>query len=227
MKPLWDQLISKFESLSERERVSVLVAVVLASVYVVFALAIEPPQRRADGLRKHIAEQTTLLQTLQTQTGATAKADPDALNRARTEELKGSLESLDGTLRSMQRDLVSADRMSSLLQEVLAREPGLELVAMRTLPPSPLIEKPKAAEGGISTSQADPGSANQANAYKHGIELTVRGSYANLHAYLVRLENSPWRMFWWRAKLSASDDPQVLMVITIYTISLDKAWLQV
>jgi hypothetical protein len=34
-------------------------------------------------------------------------------------------------------------------------------------------------------------------------------------------------MFWWRARLTADDDARLTMVLTIYTLSLDRAWLQV
>jgi hypothetical protein len=34
-------------------------------------------------------------------------------------------------------------------------------------------------------------------------------------------------MFWWRAKLTTNEDGPLTMVVTIYTLSLEKAWLQV
>jgi MSHA biogenesis protein MshJ len=49
----------------------------------------------------------------------------------------------------------------------------------------------------------------------------------SLHNYLQRLEQSPWRMFWWRGRLAADDDARLVMTVTIYTLSLDRAWLQV
>ena len=59
------------------------------------------------------------------------------------------------------------------------------------------------------------------------VEITVRGSYSALHAYLARLERSPWTMYWWRALLAADVSGVSTMTITIYTLSLDKAWLEV
>jgi MSHA biogenesis protein MshJ len=115
--------------------------------------------------------------------------------------------------------------MNALMQEVLGRDAGLQLVALRTLPAAPLIARRPGAgrdsdpKGGASEAEAD--------VYKHGVEITVRGEYANLHAYLARLERSPWRMFWWRARMAADEDTRLTMIITIYTLSLDKGWLQV
>jgi len=42
----------------------------------------------------------------------------------------------------------------------------------------------------------------------------------------TRLEKLPWRMFWSRATLAAAEYPRVTLKVTIYTLSLDKAWLQ-
>jgi MSHA biogenesis protein MshJ len=63
--------------------------------------------------------------------------------------------------------------------------------------------------------------------YKHGVEITVHGTYAALHGYLSRLERSPWAMYWWRAKLEADERSALTLTVTIYTLSLDKAWLEV
>jgi MSHA biogenesis protein MshJ len=63
--------------------------------------------------------------------------------------------------------------------------------------------------------------------YKHGLELTVEGSYLDLLAYQLRLENLPWRMFFARTSVNSLDYPKVFMTITLYTLSLEEAWLVV
>src|SRR6476660_9645504 len=142
MKNIFLTYAAKFEALADRERISVFFAVVLVCVYVIFAFSIEPAQRRAQTLRSQIAQQTAELETLRTRLLQQNKQiDPDAANRSRGEELKSNVEALGETLRAMQRDLVSADRMGALLQEMLESESGLQLVAMRTLPVAPLIAK--------------------------------------------------------------------------------------
>lgn len=228
MKEPWLTWAAKVNALSLRERMSVFVAVLLVSAYVVFAMAIDPAQKRSDMLRKQIAAQQAEMSAIRAQQQRPGTSiDPDAANRARADTLKGELDALDQTLKAFEKDLVSADRMPALLQDVLSRDPGLQLVAMRTLPVTPLIDKAKAKDTVSNSSESSKTSAATANVYKHGVEITVRGSYANLHAYLARLERSPWRMFWWRAKLEAHDNGKLTMVVTIYTLSLDKAWLQV
>ena len=63
--------------------------------------------------------------------------------------------------------------------------------------------------------------------YKHGVQITVRGSYADLLQYLTALEKLPTRMFWGVAKMKVVQHPSVELTLTLYTLSLDKTWLQV
>ena len=63
--------------------------------------------------------------------------------------------------------------------------------------------------------------------YKHGVQITVRGSYADLTQYMAALENLPTRMFWGMAKMNVVQYPTSELTLTLYTLSLDKTWLQV
>jgi MSHA biogenesis protein MshJ len=63
--------------------------------------------------------------------------------------------------------------------------------------------------------------------YKHGVEITVRGSYADLLQYLNTLEHLPTQMFWGVARLNVVEYPSAELKLTLYTLSLDKIWLQV
>lgn len=231
MRRLWLKYAAKIDALSMRERAMVFAAALALTLYVVFALAVEPSQRRQRILQSQIEQQKAEVATLQKrqQLQGSRKTDPDSANRARAEELKRQFDALDETLREMQRNLVPADRMNPLLREMLSRDAGLQLVALRTLPVVPLVVRsvPARASGAAAKSPPTKPAAGAANVYKHGVEITLQGSYVNLHDYLARLEQSPWRMFWWRARLSVEEHPRLTLTITIYTLSLDKAWLQV
>jgi MSHA biogenesis protein MshJ len=229
MKNAWLKYCAKFDALSPRERISAFAALVLLCVYLVYAVGIEPAQGRAARLRKQIIEQQSELKGLQPPANLARNAGPDAANRSRAEALKANLDALDEKLKAVQRELVSAERMGALLQDVLVREPGLQLVGMRTLAAVPLLAEADRQQAGSAVSAAEQPKYNPAQpaVYKHGVEITIRGSYAHLHGYLTRLERLPWRMFWWRAKLIASEEGPLTMVITIYTLSMDRAWLQV
>lgn len=227
MRKLWLKYAAKIDALRPRERAMVFATVLLVGVYLVFVLAIEPSQRRQQVLRKQMEQQKTEIAALHTRAQPTPRqSDPDAANRARGDELKRQLDTLDETLKAMQRDLVPADRMNPLLREMLTRDGGLQLIALRTLPVAPLVARPEKA-GAAATAPPAKSDMREINVYKHGMEITLQGSYASLHDYLKRLEQSPWRMFWWRGHLAADEDARLTMTVTIHTLSLDKAWLQV
>jgi hypothetical protein len=63
--------------------------------------------------------------------------------------------------------------------------------------------------------------------YKHGVEIVVSGSYGDLMAYLTELEQLPQKMLWNSVKLTVEEYPRARMTITVYTLSLDRAWLTV
>jgi MSHA biogenesis protein MshJ len=228
MKSLWLKYAARIDALAARERAMVFTAALLVAVYSTYLLSIEPAQRRQKVLIAKIAQQKQEIAELRALAQARKPAretDPDAANRGRVEALRRQIDALDETLKVMQRELVPAERMNALLRQMLASESGVQLVGLRTLAAEPLVARPdKAAAAG---SQARKSAVGEGTVYKHGIEITLQGSYVSLHNYLQRLEQSPWRMFWWRGRLAADDDARLVMTVTIYTLSLDRAWLQV
>lgn len=224
MTGLWREYASKFDALSQRERLMVAIAALAAVVYAMFALGIDPALQRARALQTRIAQQRAELDTLHASLRSARGAEPaDAALAARQAELRNQIATAEQSIRDIQASLVPADRMNGLLQALVSRESGLQLVALHTLPPAPLIatENKDAAASPKDAGQRAPG------IYKHGVEVTLRGQYAAIYRYLARLENSGSRMYWWEAQLSSDGPPQLTMKIVIYTLSTDRAWLQV
>jgi MSHA biogenesis protein MshJ len=234
VKELWGKYAARIDALKPRERAMVFVAAVVVAIFVVYAMFIEPAAARRKALSTRMTQQQTEMQALQAKIQAMQKqrADPDAANQARREVIQRQITEIDEALKDMQRSLVPAQNMKAVLQEVLARNPRLRLVALRTLPVAPLVEKsdkaeqPKVAAAPAAKPQDKPATGT-GGVFKHGAEIMLEGSYADLHDYLVRLEKQSWRMFWARASLNAADYPRLTLTITLYTLSLDKAWLEV
>lgn len=220
MNKLWLEFTTRIEALNERERVLVLVAGVLVAAALVFFITADPAQRRSRTLVLQMKTQKDELAMLQ-KAGGPQQVDPDAANRARAEALKTQIRVADETLRTLQRDLVPAEQVNTLLREMLVRDSRLSLVSLRTLPVEPLVGGPE----GKAAAAKD--SAETVRVYKHGVEITLQGTYTSLHDYVARLEKTPWRMYWSRAQLKAADDAKLTLIVTVYTLSLDKAWLRV
>lgn len=63
--------------------------------------------------------------------------------------------------------------------------------------------------------------------YRHGVEITVEGAYGDLMGYLASLETLPGpRLLWGGVKLKVEKHPTVQLSLTVYTLSLDRAWLE-
>ena len=233
MNRLWLAWSARFEVMRWRERLLVGSAVGLPAVYLVYALSIAPA----------LAERRTLELQMQKQRGQIAALEQairgrdlearesDAVYRQRDAEVRRQLAAADETIKAMHRSLVPAQRVPVLLREMVARDNALQMQSLRTLPPSALMPDrarvPAAQDVAGAQPSASPTEATERGVYKHGVEITVRGSYSALHAYLSRLERSPWRMYWWRARFAADERAALSMTLTIYTLSLDRAWVEV
>ena len=57
------------------------------------------------------------------------------------------------------------------------------------------------------------------------MEIKLEGGYADLAEYLARLEKSGQKLLWERVSLSAEQHPRLVLTLTVYTLSLDRAWL--
>lgn len=232
MKGLWRKYADKIDAMPVRERAMVFVAVLAVALYMTHALFIAAPVTQKNALLAKMALQQKELQLLQQRIQALeqGRTNPDAANLARRESIRRQIAEIDDNLKGIQLGLVPAQNMKALLQEMLARNPRLQLVAMRTLPATPLLEKRNKAEKDTAAPASVPPDSNAArenNVFKHGVQITVEGSYVDLHDYVARLEKLSWQMFWSRASLTAEAYPRVTLTVTIYTLSLDKAWLVV
>lgn len=62
--------------------------------------------------------------------------------------------------------------------------------------------------------------------YRHGVQVTVRGSYTDMIDYMAALERLPTQLFWGQAQLEVEDYPRAHVTLTLYTLSLDSKWLK-
>ena len=225
MKAYWAVLSEKIDVLNHRERVMVLIAMVVVLVALLNALMIDPVSMRNKKLAEQTAGDQTQIALMQQQIQlleSSPVVDPDAQNRRRLEELQARLIQADQSLDTMQRSLVSPDRMSGLLEDILRKNGQLKLVSLRTLPTDPALAANPAKPADAANSKPE-GLA----VYRHGVELTVQGRYLDLMHYVATLEKMPWHMLWGNMKLTTDAFPQSTLTLTIYTLSLDQAWLSI
>lgn len=223
LKQQWQRFSDKADAMSLRERVMVFLMLAAVLGVLLNAVLLDP---LVAGQKKHsrdIVERQAQIADIQARTqvlASAAQADPDAANRERLKALKQKLEQSDKALNDVQQGLVPPERMARLLEDILERNRGLRLVSLKTLPAGALLGAPVAGAG-------EKGAATAGQVYRHGIQITVEGNYAELSQYLAELEKLPWRMFWSQADMRVDEYPKVVLTLTVYTLSLDQSWLAV
>jgi|SRR4051812_14209008 len=224
MKQWWQRWSERIDAMALRERAIVFVAAALVSLFVFFALLGNPVTDRERQIARQLAQKQVDTRAIQEQVQKLLGSrgdDADASRRARIDELKRRIAQVEVRLAEKQRELVPAERIPALLEEMLRRERQLELVGLRSLPTVALFGEKDA------TDQAAMAGRAGLQVYRHGVELTVRGSYFDLLRYLSALEHLPLRMFWKDADVTTADYPTITMKLTVYTLSLERAWVVV
>ena len=227
----WQMYSARFAVLQPREKYLVVGAIAVAILFVGYSLAIEPAMLRKSVATKMVSQYRSDLATLgpQVEVLRAQLKDPDAPLRTGIADVKKQMADLDRKLGGFDKVLVSSDKVPALLQSLMSRHRGLDLVSLKTLPPQPVIQRnqqkqeAKAAVSGdgLSTQSA----ADMANIYRHGIEIKISGSYQDLLAYVSEIEQSPQRLLMGGMQLDATKYPHVELTLLVYTLSLDRAWL--
>ncbi|MDP1538280.1 MAG: hypothetical protein Q8L95_13965 [Burkholderiales bacterium] len=225
LKQRWQQWSSLFNARSLRERVLVTAGAVAVIVVLFDVLALSPLTVQQQRLSLQLVQARAAIKTGEVVlAGNRGQADPDEVQRRYRDELRKQIAEIDSRLQGLQKQLVPPDQVTRLLEGVLARERGLQLVSLHKLP----VQRYQTLSAGAQPkdSKAMAGVAERI-IFQHSFEVSVEGSYAELHGYLTRLEALPWQLFWGKVVLDASAHPRVRLTLTLHTLSLNKAWLVV
>jgi MSHA biogenesis protein MshJ len=227
MKQRWQKLAVRIDAMSQRERIMVFAATAASLVFVAQMSVIGPMLGKQEQLRIQVVQQQNNIAGINaeiTQKLKDAEADPDAPVRARLGETRAESARLTESLRTMQQGLVPPDRVAPLLESILRANGRLKMVSVRTLPVEPL-------SGMGAKKEAAPDAAAKASPqrellFRHGVEVTVRGSYLDMVDYMTALEALPTQLFWGKAQLEVEEYPSVRLTLTLFTLSLDEKWMK-
>lgn len=215
MSALLKRYAERIDNATLRERVLVFLAAALILVLVINGALIKPLQDSQRRLSAQISQNERELRTIQGEVQRLARArdgDPDARSRERVAVLRAEIAALEGQIAEEQRRFTTPQRMRGVLEEMLQRDKRLRLIDLKSLPVTELA--------------ATQGQAGR-RVFRHGVELTLAGSYLDLYAYLAALESLPTQLYWGRAEMSVSKYPVATLKLTVYTLSFDQAWLVV
>lgn len=228
MKQYWGVLTGKVDDLSLRERAMIFAAAGFVLIAVINTVLLEPLLTQQKKLSAQIVQQQEKTKELQAAMQVLMQAKQDDEHsplRLRITQMKQQLDEQNVYLQSRRDRLVEPNRMAHLLEQVLNKNSHLQLVTLKTLPVSLLVEKKSSVDDAAQSVVTESGTQKQI--YKHGVQISIRGSYLELLQYISVLEKMPTQMFWAEASLNVEKYPDAVLTLVLYTLSLDKTWLTV
>jgi MSHA biogenesis protein MshJ len=229
MKQQWLTFAARVDAMSQRERIMSFAASAALLVFAVHMLVIGPLLRKQELLRSQVIQQQNNIAGINeqiTQKLQEAAADPDAPARARLAAVRDESGRLGESLRTMQKGLVAPERVAPLLESILRANGRLKMVSVRTLPVEPLSSIGAKKNADAAAPAAPEKTTKRDLLFRHGVEVTVRGSYLDMVDYMTTLESLPTQLFWGKAQLDVEDYPSVRLTLTLYTLSLDEKWMK-
>lgn len=253
MNKEFQTILLKIDALSVRERGILFVTLTLGVLMLGVTFLIEPQLKMQKILKTQHQSNLTQVGLLQEEIAQRQRAlqvDPDTDIKAKILEAKARLAVMDQELMSLKKNLVPAEKMDGLLQDMLKRNKQLQLISMKSLPVVNLMEVP-ASPGEVATSSASNNQAaatntsntsntsnssknmmndslsttDQLSIYKHEVELELQGNYLDMLTYMKALEAMPERVYWSQSSLNVIEYPKASLKLRLFTLSLEKKWL--
>jgi len=202
MKRYWTMLAARIDEMTLRQRAMLFATLSLALIVLAHVLLIEPVLVRQKRLIERVNRDQSQLSAVRGQIESllkeqeSGKKDP-AL--AALLELEARVAQAEKTLAERKQGFVAPTRLPALVRSLLGPGQAVRLEALKVVP-------------GRSVESAQ-------GFYRHGVELTLRGSYFELVQYLSQLERLPVRLIWGRTELLVQQYPEVRLTVQVQTVS--------
>jgi MSHA biogenesis protein MshJ len=230
LKQRWTSIATWVDARSLGERAALFGAGAALLIVMTNQLFLNAASSRAAAQGKQMASDMAATRKLQAEIdklAAQPAIDPDAENKERLKSLQSQEAAAQEAIAALSHDLVPPDQMVSMLESMMARQERLRLVSLAKLPIQSLDTS--AGQAKPAASQAAAGATPQASAmvYKHGVEIVLQGQYLDLMNYIAQLEKLPVRVVWGKLGLRVNAYPTATLSLTLYTLSLEKQWLNI
>ncbi|MEH6448581.1 MAG: hypothetical protein V7765_07915 [Oleispira sp.] len=236
-KPIIDA-INTYDKISDREQKIVLVTLISLLLLLSFLAVVEPlllankilygEQENMQGINSKIAQQIE-------NTLATQHQNPNDALRKELVVLNTKSTRKQNQINLLTQALVAPKQMVSLLENVLTQDKQLKLISLINLPEQgmnigeanrdesrdELSVNTSTKEGVAAASEVDH------LIYQHAFEIELEATYGSSIAYLKRLDELPWQLFWQALEYESTQYPKGKLKIRIYTLSMSKAVLGV
>ncbi len=217
----WRQLADRFASLQIREQTLIAVTGAVITIALCDFLFWSPMGAADSALRNQHAELQQQLQRLQLQhadISVQLKQDPDKPVQQQVEASRARIDALNQRMQALTVDLIRPDAMPTVLRDLVEQRRGLKLIALANQQAVIAFDK----LGKV----VDPkDKSNLVVIYKHGLSLTLKGSYFDILDYLKAVEGLPWHFFWERLEYNVKRYPEAEVTIHVYTLGDQEEWI--
>lgn len=207
------RLKQRYALLSQREKIVVLVAGIIAIVMLGYFHVVEPQFLRHQALQVSIEEQKVELNALLEQQQVYInhlQNDINAALRSEKEAQDDMLKQLDIGMSAFLSKMVKPTEMTQVITDLLAQLGDVKVVSLKSIPPRLFAGD----------------SNNEFHLYEHGLKLTLQAPYAKLHAFLAGAEGLPWQFHWQDYELTVAQYPYSQLSLELKTYSLSKEFIQ-
>jgi MSHA biogenesis protein MshJ len=220
----WKAWVARIDDMTLRERAMLFGSVALVVVVVAHVTLIDRALVSQKRLIERVTRDQSQLKSVREQLEVILKENqgqgrhPDEVAIA---ELERKAKEMDRSVAARQRAFIAPEELPVLLRQMLGRSPQIKLESLRLLPGTPL-QTP-------ATPGAAPGKAGAAQTgtevYRHGVEVTLKGSYFDLLQYLTELEKLPSPLLWGKVELQVEQYPEVRLTLVVHTLSTRRSLL--
>ena len=233
----FDRLSEAFSAIGRRNQIffTIVAGLILAFFAIEFFLwpqwrQITESKEKTAAHQRELAKLQSLLIRIKEETER--GIDPYAKEKATIAEMESQIKATSAFLSETG---PSVSQVGDLVRGLIKANPGLELASLRirpsavfyTPPPAPA---PKAAvsaemEKVLSRIKQEKEKSPEkyvlvkSTIYKHGIDVSVKGSYAALLSYLRQVESYSKPLYWSEVALDAKDFRQANLKLVIFTLS--------
>lgn len=209
-----DNLLERFELLSGREKI-ILICTTLVVIWSIWdSFIYQSLSKKQQALQSDIAIAKTKLTAQQLaaeQLEKLAAGNPNKKARENLAQLQRSITELQHKLSTENKKFAPPGQMAAALRDMLSHNRQLRLIKLESQPT-------------VSFSQV---SEQPSRMYRHGLVLTLQGSYFDTLKYLQSLEELPWRINWDMINYQVVDYPDAETNIHVYTLSFEEEWLAI
>jgi MSHA biogenesis protein MshJ len=206
MKPYWQRIAARIDEMSLRQRAMLFATLSLLVVVFAHVALIEPLLLGQKTLIERSARDQSQLAAVRAQIEGLLREeqgegkDPE---QVAVRQLEARLAELEKSLAARKGAFVAPNRLPELLKNLLGAGRPIKLESLHTVP----------------AVQVQSG----AELYRHGLEITLRGTYFDLMQYLSDLEKMPARLLWGAVELRVEQYPDVRLTLQVHTLSTQRS----